>query len=122
MSLVDMCRIEKKNPLPEIPLIKEPAIFDQEMQNWYKCMISGELAKEVTLDEPDWDNVDCSPGGYMAMIDETYRKLRLRSKKSAPTSPLATSLEKLANAPVSLATSSSKQTTSSSVQATLSSK
>jgi hypothetical protein len=66
----------------------------------------------------------------MALIDETYRKLRLRSKKSAPisgantsdipTSPslLATSLEKLANTPVSLATSSSKQTTSALVQAT----
>jgi hypothetical protein len=30
MSLVDLCRIEKKNPLPEIPLIEEPAIFDQQ--------------------------------------------------------------------------------------------
>jgi hypothetical protein len=29
MSLVDLCRIEKKNPLPEIPLIEELAIFDQ---------------------------------------------------------------------------------------------
>jgi hypothetical protein len=65
----------------------------------------------------------------MALIDETYMKLRLRSKKSAaisgantgdiPTSPslLATSLEKLGTTPVSLATSSVKQPTFASVQA-----
>jgi hypothetical protein len=46
MSLVDLCRTEKKNPLPEIPLIKEPAIFEQQTQNWYKCKIFDELGKE----------------------------------------------------------------------------
>jgi hypothetical protein len=88
------------------------------------------LGRKKSVNEPDWDfDVDCSLGGYMALIDETYRKLRLRSKKSAaisgentcdiPTSPslLATSLEKLATTPVSLANSSAKQPTSASVQA-----
>jgi hypothetical protein len=29
MSLIDLCSIEKKNPIPEIPLIEEPAIFEE---------------------------------------------------------------------------------------------
>jgi hypothetical protein len=29
MSLIDLYMIEKKNPLPEIPLLEEPAIFEE---------------------------------------------------------------------------------------------
>jgi hypothetical protein len=29
MSLIDLCRIEKKNTLPEIPLLEEPVIFEE---------------------------------------------------------------------------------------------
>jgi hypothetical protein len=29
MSLVDLCRIEKKNNLPEIPLLKEPVMIGE---------------------------------------------------------------------------------------------
>jgi hypothetical protein len=29
LSLIDLCRIEKKNTLPEIPLLEEPIIFEE---------------------------------------------------------------------------------------------
>jgi hypothetical protein len=46
MSLIDLCRIEKKNTLPEIPLLEEPVIFEEQSQDWLKCNISEMVSKE----------------------------------------------------------------------------
>jgi hypothetical protein len=47
MSLIDLCRIEKKNPLPKIPLLEEPVIFEEQSQDSLKCNIS-EMVREHT--------------------------------------------------------------------------
>jgi hypothetical protein len=42
------------------------------------------LTKEKTHEEGGSDSreIQCSPGGYMEMLDETYKKLRLRPKRA----------------------------------------
>jgi hypothetical protein len=126
MYVINLCMTEKKNPLPEIPLIEEPAIFEQQSQNWYKCMIFDMIMKENTQEEggSDFGEIQCSPGGYMEMLDETYKKLRLRAKESTlnlgkGSSAMATSSALKATSSASEATSSSSQATTTPVQATL---
>jgi hypothetical protein len=127
MSLIDLCRIEKKNTLPEIPLMEEPVIFEEQSQDWLKCNISEMVTKENRQEKgglDDFGEIQCSPGGYMEMIDDTYRKLRLRAKEntinmSKGTSSMATSSARKATSSGPEATSEIVMATTTPVQATI---
>jgi hypothetical protein len=125
MSLIDLCRIEKKNTLPEIPLLEEPVIFEEQSQGWLKCNKSEMVTKENTQEKGglDFGEIHCSPGGYIEMIDDTYKKLRLRAKEntvntSKGTCSMATSSAWKANSSGLEATSESVMATTTPVQAT----
>jgi hypothetical protein len=119
ISLINLCRIEKKYPLPEIPLLEEPIIFEEQSQDWLKCNISEMVIKENTQEKGglDFREIHCSPGGYMEMIDDTYKKLRLRAKESIVNMSKGTC--SMVTSSVWKATSSWPEATSESVMATI---
>jgi hypothetical protein len=68
MSVVDLCRIEKKNNLPEIPLLEESIMIGEPSQNHFKCIIFDEIAKASQQSDQGlefFDGVQCSLESYM---------------------------------------------------------